>query len=375
MKFKKIMIFFLISIFAFSGIVLADDEIEEFDENIMSEIEAEAVLETAAKNMKEPETYSKHIICMERSTGEVLYEKDAYTQTAMASTTKILTCIIALENCDMTETVEISSKAAHTGGSTLGISAGSTMTMESLIYGLMLRSGNDCAVAIAEHIGGSIEEFAEIMNEKAKALGLVNSHFVTPHGLDNDDHYSTAYDMAILTNYALNNDKFREIVGVKTTTIMIGNSPRTISNTNELLGNVDGVYGVKTGFTGNAGRCLITSCRKGNLDIIIVVLGADTKKIRGLDTRNIITYIFANYEMVDTYDLVKEAFDNFCKNKNITVKKSLSTTELMIRDKESYVYPINKNEIKNLKTAIYSVIRNRYYCKKWFKNRSSKFKM
>lgn len=211
-------------------------------------------------------------------------------------------------------------------------------------------------MAISEHIGGSVEGFADIMNKKAKDLGLVNSHFVTPHGLDNDEHYSTAYDMAILTNYALNNDKFREIVGVKTTTIMIGNNPRTISNTNELLGNVDGVYGVKTGFTGNAGRCLITSCKKENLDIIIVVLGADTKKIRGLDTRNIITYVFANYEMVDTYDLVKEAFDNFCKNKNITVKKSLSTTELMIKNKESYIYPINKNEIKNLRTAIYSVI-------------------
>ena len=217
--------------------------------------------------------------------------------------------------------------------------------------------GNDCAVAIAEHVGGSVEGFAELMNKKATELGLVNTHFVTPHGLDDDNHYTTAYDLAVLTNYALNIEKFREIVGTKTTSIMVGNYSRTISNTNELLGYVDGVYGVKTGFTGNAGRCLVTACKRDNLDLIIVVLGADTKKIRGLDTRNVINYVFNNFEMVDTYEKINLAFENFNKTQKILVNKSLQTPEIEFLDNYTYEYPINKNELSNLKTSIYTVTR------------------
>lgn len=217
--------------------------------------------------------------------------------------------------------------------------------------------GNDCAVAIAEHVGGSVEGFAELMNNKATELGLVNTHFVTPHGLDDDNHYTTAYDLAVLTNYALNIEKFRNIVGTKTTSIMVGNYSRTITNTNELLGYVDGVYGVKTGFTGNAGRCLVTSCKRGNLDIIIVVLGADTKKIRGLDTRNVINYVFNNFEMVDTYEKIEFAFENFKNTQKISVNKSLGTPEIGYLDNYTYIYPINKNEISDLKTSIYTVTK------------------
>ena len=198
--------------------------------------------------------------------------------------------------------------------------------------------GNDCAVAIAEHVGGSLEGFAELMNNKAIELGLVNTHFVTPHGLDDDNHYTTAYDLAVLTNYALNIEKFRNIVGTKTTSIMVGNYSRTITNTNELLGYVDGVYGVKTGFTGNAGRCLVTSCKRGNLDVIIVVLGADTKKIRGLDTRNVINYVFNNFEMVDTYEKIEFAFENFKNTQKISVNKSLGTPEIGYLDNYTYIY-------------------------------------
>lgn len=215
--------------------------------------------------------------------------------------------------------------------------------------------GNDCAVALAEHIGGNVEGFSKIMNEKAVALGLKNSHFVTPHGLDSSEHYTTAYDMAVLTNYALNNKKFCEIVGTKQITINIGNTPRTLNNTNELLGNVGGVYGVKTGFTGNAGRCLITSCKRDDLDIIVVVLGADTKNIRGLDTKKVIEYVFNNFEMVDTSDIVEEAFKNYSENLNIKLKKSNSKIEIKYEDNFNYVYPINKNEVSNLKTSIYCV--------------------
>ena len=161
--------------------------------------------------------------------------------------------------------------------------------------------------------------------------------------------------MAVLTNYALNNKKFCEIVGTKQITINIGNTPRTLNNTNELLGNVSGVYGVKTGFTGNAGRCLITSCKRDDLDIIVVVLGADTKNIRGLDTKKVIEYVFNNFEMIDTSDIVEEAFKNYSKNLNIKLKKSNSKIEIKYEDNFNYVYPINKNEVSNLKTSIYCV--------------------
>lgn len=221
--------------------------------------------------------------------------------------------------------------------------------------GCYFAHGNDCAVAIAEHIGGSLEEFANLMNEKAKELGLFNTNFVTPHGLDDPNHYTTAYDLAILTNYALNNETFKNIVGTKSTTIMVGDYPRNITNTNELLGNVQGVYGVKTGFTGDAMRCLVTACKRDNLDIIIVVLGADTKKIRGLDTKKIIDYAYSNFEMVDTYDTALNAFEEFKKNREISVSKSLDIAKLKMIEKDTYVYPINKLDLKNIKTSIYSV--------------------
>ncbi|MCI8309311.1 MAG: D-alanyl-D-alanine carboxypeptidase [Clostridia bacterium] len=347
--FKNFIIFFIIIMFLSSNNVFADDEIEEFNDI------DEDILITSSNTVEEPETYSKYIICMERSTKRVLFEKNAYAKTPMASTTKILTAIIALEKCSLNEEVHISQKAAGTGGSTLGITSDTTMTMESLLYGLLLRSGNDCAVAISEHIGGSVEEFAKLMNEKAVSLGLTNSHFVTPHGLDSDEHYTTAYDLAILTDYALNNSEFKKIVGTKQIDIMIGGYSRTLNNTNELLGNVQGVYGVKTGFTGNAGRCLVTACKRENLDVIVVVLGADTKKIRGIDSKSVLEYVFNNYEMINTEDLVKKAFENYNNSINIKLLKSQSKIKINYTDNFTYIYPINKNKIPMLKTSIYCI--------------------
>ena len=349
MKLKNIFIIFIILINLLGNTVLADISLEE---DVYIDEES---LQTSTDITSDVKTYSKHIICRERTTEEILFEKDAYTQTAMASTTKIMTAIIVLENCDLNEEVSISKKAANTGGSTLGISEGTKISMQALLYGLMLRSGNDCAVAIAEHIGGSVEGFAQIMNNKAKELNLKNTNFVTPHGLDSVEHYTTAYDLAILTNYALNNEKFKEIVGTKQITEQIGDYPRSMINTNELLGVVNGVYGVKTGFTGNAGRCLVTACKRNDLDIIVVVLGADTKKIRGLDSKNVIEYVFENYEMVDTESIVKEAMDDFEKVKKINILKSNDKIKLELEERKTYRYPVNKNEISNLKTAIYCV--------------------
>ena len=267
MYIKKLLIIFSIIVLILPTICFADDffEEEELDNFI-------PVSTDNKESSKEPTTNSKHIIALDRKSLTVLFEKDAYSEVPMASTTKIMTAIIVLENCDLRETVEFSKEAANVRGSCLEVSTGTKMSMHDVLYGLMMRSGNDCAVAIAEHVSGSIENFATLMNNKAQELNLTHTHFVTPHGLDDENHYTTAYDLALLTDYALKNDTFKNIVSTKTTTISVNDTPRIISNTNELLGNLNGVYGVKTGFTFNAGRCLVSSCNRNSMDIILVVL-------------------------------------------------------------------------------------------------------
>ena len=211
-------------------------------------------------------------IVLDRASNKILVGKNEKKQVKMASTTKIMTATIVIENYDLSKTVEISKKAAGTGGSRLGLKKGDKISIIDLLYGLMLCSGNDAAIALAETVAGGIEEFGIMMNNKAKELNLENTHFETPHGLDSDNHYTTAYDLALLTNYALKNKTFLNIVGTKNYTITINGYPKNISNTNELLGNLNGVYGVKTGFTNGANRCLVTACKRENLDIICVVL-------------------------------------------------------------------------------------------------------
>lgn len=154
------------------------------------------------------------------------------------------------------------------------------------------------------------------MNKKAKELGLENTHYVTPHGLDSEEHYTTAYELAKLTNYALNNEKFLKIVGTKNYTVTVSGRSINVSNGNELLGNFDGVYGVKTGFTNGANRCLVTACKRGDIDVISVVLGADTKTIRTKDSMNILNYVFKNFKYMDLENKIENEFlewerDNF----------------------------------------------------------------
>ena len=170
-------------------------------------------------------------------------------------------------------------------------------------------SGNDAAVCLAEFIGGSVDEFATMMNEKASSLELTSTHFVTPHGLDQDEHYTTAYELAKIANYALKNETFAKIVKTSNYTININGKSKSLHNTNELLGYLNGVYGVKTGFTNGANRCLVTSCKRGNLDIICVVLGCDTKKDRTLDSINLINYTFNNFSVINIRDIINENFE------------------------------------------------------------------
>ena len=254
------------------------------------------------------EIFSRRAIVYERNSKCILFEKNIDEQCAMASTTKIMTCTLILENCNLQDQVTISQKSASTGGSRLGLSINDTISVQDLLYGLMLCSGNDAAVALAEHCSGSVENFANLMNSKAQELSLSSTHFVTPHGLDNPEHYTTVRNFAVLTDYALNNPLFLQIVGTKYYDVTINGVPKSIHNTNELLGYLPTVYGVKTGYTSQAGRCLISSAKSNNLDIIVIVLGADTKKIRTTDSIKLINYTFENYETINLADLINQKY-------------------------------------------------------------------
>jgi D-alanyl-D-alanine carboxypeptidase (penicillin-binding protein 5/6) len=275
----------------------------------------EATNTNNAAKTEEVDISSRIALIYDRASGRILYEKNGNKQTPMASTTKIMTAIVVLENAKLTDTVTITTKAAGIGGSRLGLKKNDKITVNDLLYGLMLRSGNDAAVALAIHVGGSVEGFAEMMNKKAEELNLTNSHFVVPHGLDNEGHYTTAYELAKMADYALKIDKFKEIVGTKVATIHINGYAKKINNTNNLLGSVSGVYGVKTGFTNGAGRCLVTACKRNDLDIITVIIGADTNNIRSKDTIKLIQYAYTEFETIDIKEIIEEKFNNW-KNIN-----------------------------------------------------------
>lgn len=336
--FYTILVFLLI--FLNFSTVCADD--------VDNEVDFEDTIEVTASNVSElPKTNSRRYIVYDRISKSMIIGKNEDVKSAMASTTKIMTTIVILEKADLNEKVTVSAKAGGTGGSRLGLKRGDKASVRDLLYGLMLRSGNDAAVALAEHVGGSVKGFAELMNEKAIELGLTNTHFVTPHGLDDANHYTTALELAKLTDYAMDNETFAKIVGTKSTTIYINNQSRQINNTNELLGVLNGVVGVKTGFTNNAGRCLVTETKRNNMDIITIVLGADTKKDRTKDSVNLIEYTFSKYKM---YNLEEQIIKEFNKWKNINEKRILiikgktSNPKLALGAIEKATIPICDND-------------------------------
>ena len=284
---------------------------EDFDEET---IDVNAEVEASVKSNEVPDVNSRSCVVLDRLSKNILYGKNEKSKVKMASTTKIMTAIVVLENSSLDTTVEASKKAAGTGGSRLGLKTGDKITIRDLMYGLMLCSGNDAAVCLAESVGGSIEGFAELMNAKAQELGLSNTHFESPHGLDSDGHYTTAYELALLSDYALKNSTFRDIVGTKNHTVTINGSPKNLSNTNELLGNLNGIYGIKTGFTNGANRCLVTACKRGDMDIICVALGADTKNFRTKDSIKLIEYSFKTYEHFNIKDFVNQSICDWQKN-------------------------------------------------------------
>lgn len=332
---KKIIriITILTLIFTLSASPAYADDTNELDEVVIEDNEKQEIEAAASSNTK-PTINSRKYAIYDRLSGRCIYGKDENKQTAMASTTKIMTSIIVVENCNLEDLVTVTSKAAGTGGSRLGLHTDDKITVNDLLYGLMLRSGNDAAVALAIHTSGSVEDFAKLMNQKAEELGLKDTHFVTPHGLDNPNHYTTAFELAKITDYALKNETIAKIVKTKSTTISINGNPMQINNTNELLGTVEGVYGVKTGFTNNAGRCLVTSVKRGDMDLIIVVIGADTRKDRAKDSIKLIEYAYKRFYKINVEEIIQKEFELWkqINQDRIYVDKAANSLELKLDD-------------------------------------------
>ena len=248
---------------------------------------------------------------MDGDSGRVLYEKSGYEKMPMASTTKIMTCIVALENGSLEDVVTASSYAASQPKVHLGVTAGQQFLLKDLLYSLMLESHNDTAVMIAEHIGGSVEGFAKLMNQKARDLGAFDTNFVTPNGLDAPGHETTAADLALIARYAIKNPVFVEVTNARnySFTDMGGKHSYSMVNHNAFLEQVEGAMGVKTGFTNGAGYCFVGAVRQGDKTFISVVLACGwppNKTWKWADTRKLIRYGLENYDYRQIFEEGKE---------------------------------------------------------------------
>jgi serine-type D-Ala-D-Ala carboxypeptidase (penicillin-binding protein 5/6) len=265
-----------------------------------------------------PSVSAQRAIVIDQDTGRILYEKDANTKSRIASITKIMTAILAIESGKLDETVKVSDNAVKAEGSSIYLKPGEKIKLEDLVYGLMLRSGNDSAVAIAEHVGGSLEGFVYLMNKKAEEIGMMNTHFANPHGLDDhEEHYSTAYDMAVLTRYAMQNEKYSEVAGTKVHTSPDPENDwdRKWKNKNRLLTELyKYCTGGKTGYTKRAKRTLVTTATKGEQNLIAVTLnGPDDWN----DHIQMFEYGFKNFDTVIAISegKVKDIKDTFYNGK------------------------------------------------------------
>lgn len=234
-------------------------------------------------------------VCIEASSRRVLYDDGKDEPCYPASTTKVLTALIALERLPLDKIVIVPKIAEGVEGSSIYLKAGDKITVEDLLFGLMLRSGNDAAVTLATEIAGGIDEFASLMNEKAKTLGASNSHFVNPHGLHDENHYTTSYDLALICAAAYENSDFARIVGTKQRKIEVSGEARYIANKNKLLKLFEGANGVKTGYTKKSGRCLVGGAKRGDMQLITVVLNHGDM---WNDTVRMLNFGFDNYEMI-----------------------------------------------------------------------------
>lgn len=291
-----------------------------------------------------PKVNAQGAILMDMESGRVLWERKSKEPMAMASTTKIMTAIITLENADLEDTVVVSKKASQAPPVKMHLSENEEIRLKDLLYALMLQSSNDAAVAIAEHVGDSVENFCDMMTIKAKELGCEDTLFVTPNGLDAGDHHSTAYDMALITRYALKNEQLLEIISTPSVQFQSSKCSYSVANKNRLLNEYDGAIGVKTGFTGKAGHCFVGAAKRGDTTLISVVLasgwGTQGKAQKWIDTKRILDYGFDNYErkqVINEGDYAKDIFVDRAK-----------VTELKLYYKDGLILPMRAGEEKEI---------------------------
>lgn len=303
--------------------------------------------------------YSKGSVLMEKGSKRVLYERNAHERMAMASTTKIMTCIVAIESGKLDEIVTVSGKAARAPKVKLGLQTGEKQRLGDLLYSLMLESHNDTAVAIAEHVGGSVEAFCAMMSEKAKEIGAEDTCFETPNGLDGPSHYSTPYDMALITAYALDNPEFVKVINTPQielpTTKVEGSKKHALINKNRFLHQYEGAEGVKTGYTSKAGHCFVGAVKKDNMELIGVALGA------GWDSKG------KSRKYTDVIKLMNYGYNNYKKYKVLEQGEEKGTVkvvngkveEVNLYADETVILPLTESEKEQLelKKSIFEEVR------------------
>lgn len=272
---------------------------------------------------------AKSAVLMDAQTGRILCEKNADEKSLIASTTKIMTALVVCEQCNVLDSMRIPRQAVGIEGSSMYLKEGEVLSVQELLYGLMLHSGNDAAVALAIFCGGTVEGFVELMNDKARYLGLANTHFANPNGLDHPEHYSTARDLAILAAYAMENPVFASTVSAKTLTI----GQRSMKNHNKLLWMVEGADGVKTGFTRAAGRVLVSSASRDGRRLIAVTI-RDPNDWQ--DHKTLLESGFENYSMRQIVSAGQQVGERFVLNGNEDSVPLLAT--------ESFHYPLMRDE-------------------------------
>ncbi len=371
---KKIVIILLLLIMILSPISVYADEIDTNENKVYSVV--------ATNANEDIEVNAKSAIIVERNTGKIIFEKDAYEQNYPASVTKILTAILTIENCNLDDTATVSKSAiSHipSGYVIAPLYVGEQIKIRDLLYALMLKSANDAAYVLAEHVGGSVEGFSEMMNNKAKELGCKNTHFVNPNGIHNNNHYTTAYDMYLISNYAMKNETFSKIVSTYQYTLSATNKNpsknRVMKNTNNFVNPNSSYYnknvkGIKTGTTIQAGNCLITDSEENGLDFITVVLCAPTSDGKFFETQKMIKYAYNNYTLTklhkkgdiiqnievqkatkETKELNLIISDDITVMNNIKIKVNEIEPEILLNEK--IVAPIEKGQ--ELGTIKYSV--------------------
>ncbi|MDE7082744.1 MAG: D-alanyl-D-alanine carboxypeptidase [Clostridia bacterium] len=265
-------------------------------------------------------------IAMELSTETVLRDGNADARLPMASTTKIMTALIIVEDCNLDEVITVPDKAVGVEGSSIYLKKGEQIDIRDLLYGLMLRSGNDSATALAIHHSGSVEKFVEVMNNRAKKIGVESTNFANPSGLPDDSHYTTARDLCKIACYAMRNETFRQVVSTKTHK---GNF-RTYANKNKMLYTYEGANGVKTGYTLKAGRCLVSSAERNGMDVVTVVLNCPDMYER---SKAIFDYAFENFKLLNL------SADSVFSSNGILCKLS-KPYKLVVKNGENFDYKV-----------------------------------